>query len=509
MEDDSLFYAAIKDATPMMSQYFAAKSQYPGCLLLFRMGDFYELFFDDAKVASSILNIALTRRGKHQGEDIPMCGIPIATLDAYVGRLVKYGQKIAICDQVESPEDARKRGGNKALVRREVTRILTAGTLIEENLLSSKQNNFLTSIVPDFCRKTGKVKTVSFAAVDISTDDFFVNTCVADEFFGILETYKPKEILIPAGAEKSEFMKSVESYADGATITPLLDSKFNPILEKERLEKYFKVNTLDSFGIKLAGESAACGAVLEYLLITQRDNFSSLPPPKKVSFCDYLIIDPATAKSLEITTSCRGEYENSLLGTIDRTKTAFGSRALAGRISMPLVNKDLLEKRLECVEFFVKNEKLARLIQDNLSECPDLERAVGRIKFNKFSPRDLGDIRESLRVICAVKDLFKDAEAPSEGEYRVEKLRNFNELLNLLKTALIEKLPATASAREIIADGYSKELDELKRLKDRGEDLIADLQYKYIHETGISALKIRSTAGWGWYVEVPMSLNNK
>jgi DNA mismatch repair protein MutS len=355
MEDGSLFYSTIKDATPVMSQYLTIKSQYPGCLLLFRMGDFFELFFEDAKVASSILNIALTRRGKHLDEDIPMCGIPVTNLDVYVGRLVKYGQKVAICDQVEDVQEAKKRGC-KAIVKREVTRILTAGTIIEESLLNAHKNNFLMSIVPDICRKTNKIKIVSFAAIDISTGDFFVSTCLPDEFQSILKMYMPKEILIASSIEKSEFIESV-SFICNATVTSLPDSKFNPIVEKNRLERYFKVNTLDSFGIRLNNELSSCGAVLEYLLITQRNNFSSLPIPKKTSFCDYLIIDPSTSKSLEITTSSHGEYEYSLLGAIDKTRTAFGARALAARVSMPLVNKDLLEKRLDCVEFFIKNEK--------------------------------------------------------------------------------------------------------------------------------------------------------
>ncbi|MDR2158228.1 MAG: DNA mismatch repair protein MutS [Holosporaceae bacterium] len=507
MEDNSLFYSAIKDATPAMSQYLTFKSQYPGCLLLFRMGDFYELFFEDAQIASSILNIALTHRGKHLNEDVPMCGVPVATLDVYVGRLVKYGQKVAICDQIEDPQEAKKRG-YKAVVKRDVTRILTAGTIIEESLLNSNKNNFLMSIVADVCGKTGKVKTVSFAAIDISTEDFFVNTCLYEEFSSILEMYRPKEILIPFRLEKSEFMKFVSSVSDAA-VTALPDSKFNPSIEKERLERYFKVKTLDGFGIKLSNEMSSCGAVLEYLLITQRDNFSSLPTPKKTFLCDYLIIDPSTSKSLEITTSCRGEYEYSLLGTIDRTQTPFGSRALAARISMPLVDKNLLEKRMNCVEFFVRNEKLMRLVRDSLGGCPDFERSIGRIKFNKFSPRDVGDIRESFRVIVGLKAVLKGAEVPDEGEYRVEKLKDFYELLNLLDRALIDKLPAASGAIGIIADGYSRQLDELKHLKNHHEELIADLQQKYIAETGIGALKIRNNAILGWYVEVPLSQKSK
>ncbi|MDR2107536.1 MAG: DNA mismatch repair protein MutS [Holosporaceae bacterium] len=507
MEDDALFYSTIKDATPVMSQYLTVKSQYPGCLLLFRMGDFYELFFEDAKIASSVLNIALTRRGKHLDEDVPMCGVPVSNADGYIGRLVQHGHKVAICDQTEDPQDAKKRGC-KALVKREVTRILTAGTITEESLLNAGKNNFLMSVVPDICRKTEKIKTVSFAVIDISTGDFFVNTCPADEFSSVLGTYVPGEILIPSSLENSEFKKLVSSVCE-ATITSLPDSKFNPVVEKERLERYFRVSTLDSFGIRLNDELSSCGAILEYLLITQRGNMSNLPPPKRISLCNHLIIDPLTSKSLEITTSCRGEYEYGLLGVIDGTRTSFGSRVLASRISMPLLNKDLLEKRLDCVEFFIKNEKLMRLVRDTLSGCPDFERAIGRIKFNRFSPRDLGDIRESLRVARDIKSLFGNVKMPSEGEYYVEKLRDFTELFRLLETALVEKISAANGIKGVIADGYSKELDELRRLKNNGEDRIADLQYKYMKKTGINTLRIKNNAILGWYIEIPGSRKEK
>ncbi|MDR1560947.1 MAG: DNA mismatch repair protein MutS [Holosporaceae bacterium] len=507
MEENSLFYSTIKDATPMMSQYLATKAQYPGCLLLFRMGDFYEMFFDDAKVASSILNIALTHRGKHLNDDIPMCGIPVAALDNYIGRLVKYGQKVAVCDQIEDPQEAKKRG-YKAIVKRKVTRILTAGTIVEDSLLNAGKNNFLMSLVFDICRKTSKIKTTSFATIDISTGDFFVNSIVGNELPSIVELYKPKEILVPLSYEGTEFAKYISSISD-ATVTFLPDSKFNPTIEKERLERYFKVNTLDSFGITLSNELASCGAVLEYLLITQRENFSDLPIPKKVSLSNYLVIDPATSKSLEITTSCRGEYEYSLLGSIDQTMTSFGARALAARLAAPIVDKNLLEKRLDCVEFFIKNEKLRKLLRETLANCSDFERALNRIRFNKFSPRDIGDIRESLRIIIAVKSIFNGIAVPNEGGYCLQNLKDFSVLLKLLESALVEKLPISAKNSGLIATGYSEELDRLKYTRDHSEDLISDLQAKYVSETGINTLRIKNNAILGWYIEVSLSQKNK
>jgi DNA mismatch repair protein MutS len=507
MEEDSLFYCASKDVTPMMTQYLEIKSQYEGCLLLFRMGDFYEMFFDDAKVASSVLNIALTSRGKHLENDIPMCGIPAAALENYVGRLVKYGYKVAICDQMENPIEAKKRG-HKAIVKRDVTRIITPGTIIEDSLLNSRRNNFLMSVVPDIHKKTSETKCISFATIDISTGDFFVNTVLAKEFSAIMEMYQPKEILVPSCLEQSNFMNFISS-VDHTTITYLPDSKFNPITEGDRLKKYFNVKALDSFGIFINNELSACGSILEYLIITQKDALSTIPIPKKTIFSDYLIIDSSTSKSLEIISSTVGEYRYSLLGALDKTATSFGARSLAARISTPIIDKEKIVKRLNCVEFFIKNEKMSKLIHETLCKCPDFERAINRIKFNKFSPRDVGDIRESLRILDAIKLIIKDTSIPSEGDYSFDSLKNFSELKGLLETALVEILPVSNKDGKIVADGYSKKLDELKYIKNHSEELISNLQTKYIAETNISNLKIRNNGILGWYIEVSLSQKNK
>ncbi|MDR2268257.1 MAG: DNA mismatch repair protein MutS [Holosporaceae bacterium] len=506
MEEDSLFYCASREATPMMTQYLSVKAKYPGCLLLFRMGDFYELFFEDAKLASSLLNIALTSREKCR--DIPMCGVPSAALDNYLERLVKYGYRVAICEQTEDPIEAKKRRGYKAIVNREVTRVVTAGTVIEDNLLDSRRNNFLMSLVPDICKRSQKAKTVSFAAIDISTGDFIANTVAGDDFAIVLEMYQPRELLVSACLERSEFSKYLSSISN-AVVTYLPDSKFNPLVEKERLEKYFKVKTLDSFGISTPSETSACGSILEYLLITQCGNFSSLPIPRKTISSNYLVIDSVTSRSLEITASTRGEYSHCLLGAVDRTMTSFGARMLASRVSTPIVDEKLLKARLDCVEFFMTNEKLTTRLRETLKYCPDFERAINRIRFNKFSPRDVGDIRESLSIVQAIREMMKNDDVPSEGEYTFENLADFSNLSQLLKTALVEKLPASNRDGGIIADGYSKKLDELKYIKNHSEELIAELQTRYISETGVNALKIRNNAIWGWYIEVPPSHKSK
>lgn len=502
---NDLFQATFKDSTPMMGQYLRVKAQYPDCLLLFRMGDFFELFFEDAKKASAILNIALTHRGKYQNEDVPMCGIPAAALDNYVGRLVRHGSRVVICDQVEHPEDARKRG-NKAVIRREVTRIVTAGTLLEDGLLSSKRNNFLMAIVPRMNKKNTEIQSVSFATIDISTGDFFVNTVVSSEFSSILDLYHPKEIILSSAFEKTDFIKNLQNI-DWLSVTILPAAKFNPNMEKDRLEKYFKVKTLDSFGISPGDEIAACGAVVEYLKITQCNDLSSLPIPKKQSLSNYLIIDPNTGKSLEIVSSIHGEYEYCLLGAIDNTKTAFGARLLASRVAMPIVDIDLLNARLDCIDFFIHNEKMRKLIRDALSNCPDFERAINRIKFNKFSCRDVGDIRTALQTVDIIKNIIADQIPPTEDEYAYARLKDLTHLRNQLQEALVETLPA--GNHNMIAPGYSKELDDLQYVKNHSEELIIDLQEKYIHQTGINTLRIKNNSAIGWFIEIPLSQRNK
>ncbi len=501
MEDSNLLYKSLKDSTPMMSQYLASKAECQDCLLLFRLGDFYELFFEDAKKASSILNIVLTHRGKMDGDDIPMCGIPVANLDYYVGKLIKSGQKVAICEQMEDPIEAKKRG-YKSIVKREITRVISAGTLVEDNLLTYNEHNYLMSIVPEF--KKGKIEHVSFAIIDISTGDFFVNTVTYKDVDDILDTYSPKEILIPSNFE--DLIKEI-SDKENITITPLPSSKFNPQIEKSRLEKYFQVSTLDSFELTHDTELSCCGSILEYLIITQKSNLSKLPIPKKISLKNCLVIDASTSKSLEIMVSSHLDRKNSLLDVIDRTKTAFGARLLASRVSLPIVDKDLLNKRLDCIEFFINHKELNQEVRNLLSQCPDFERSINRIRFNKFSPKDVECIRDALLATLKLQKLCKNQNVPAEDNaVNIDKLFDFSKLSEILNKALVKKFSTNGS---VIAEKYSEELDKLRYLRANSEKLIQNLQDKYIYQTGINTLKIRNNAIIGWYIEIPASQQSK
>ncbi len=502
MEDNILYYKALKDSTPMMSQYVAAKSECQDCLLLFRLGDFYELFFEDAKVASSVLNIVLTHRGKVQGEDIPMCGIPVASVDSYVSRLIKAGHKVAVCEQMEDPKEAKKRG-YKAVVKRQITRIISAGTLVEEDLLTYNKNNYLMSLVPICKKKKDKIDQISFALIDISTGEFLVNTVDYSEVSSVLENYSPKEILISSDFE--DFAKDINKFTE-ASITKLPPSKFNPKIEKARLEKYFNVSALDSFELGCDEELACCGSVLEYLIITQKDNLNVLPIPKRILTNNYLVIDSDTSKSLEIMSTNGAESKYTLIQALDKTKTAFGARMLASRVSMPIVDIELLKKRQECVKFFIENKELSDNLREILAQCPDFERSVNRIRFNKFFPRDMENIRDALVVSEQIRNIVSDKNIPYEDGYDFKNLRDFSALRDRLIKAMVEKYQPNG---ELIAEGYSSELDKLRYMKNHSEDLIMQLQDKYIYQTGINTLKIRNNAIIGWYIEIPQSQKNK
>ena len=502
MEDNILYYKALNDSTPMMSQYVAAKSECQDCLLLFRLGDFYELFFEDAKVASSVLNIVLTHRGKVKGEDIPMCGIPVASVDSYVSRLIKAGHKVAVCEQMEDPKEAKKRG-YKAVVKRQITRIISAGTLVEEDLLTYNKNNYLMSLVPICKKKKDKIDQISFALIDISTGEFLVNTVDYSEISSVLENYSPKEILISSDFE--DLVKYINKFTE-ASITKLPPSKFNPKIEKARLEKYFNVSALDSFELGYDAELACCGSVLEYLIITQKDNLSVLPIPKRILMNNYLVIDSDTSKSLEIMSTNGTESKYILIQSLDKTKTAFGARMLASRVSMPIVDIELLKKRQECVKFFIENKELSDNFREILAQCPDFERSVNRIRFNKFFPRDMENIRDALVVSEQIREIVSDKNIPYEDGYDFKNLHDFSALRDRLISAMVEKFQPNG---DLIAEGYSPELDKLRYIKNHSEDLIMQLQDKYIYQTGINTLKIRNNAIIGWYIEIPQSQRNK
>lgn len=496
--------ATVDNLSPMMQQYINAKNECPGILMFFRMGDFYELFFEDAKLVASELNLALTSRGKIAGDNIPMCGVPVVSVDYYLAKLVKLGYKIGICEQLESPEDAKKRG-YKAIVNRGITRIVTPGTVTEETFLTSKEDNFLMSIVPNI--KKAELVTISFAVADISTDKFFVNTVSPTDFLSALERYSPKEVLISSNYENAAWFRDIKQYI-GGHITTLSESKFNNITEEQRLKKYYQVAALDSFGLNNSYEISACGVIIEYVTVTQCTNKQQLSHPIKTSQSQFMIIDSATHKNLEIIHS-QDNDKNSLFYCIDSTVTAFGGRLLCNRLVTPILDISALNSRLNSVEFFVSKNDLRNNLRDILKTCPDIERTIVRMRFGKYSTRDLSSIRQGLYAILNVIKALNGIDFKLEDSSSVSDLPDLSDLYNRLSVALVDEIPPQYKPGHVVKAGYSAQLDEVKSLVENGYNLITDLQAKYASQSNITSLKINNNNILGWYIEIPLSQKSK
>ncbi|MDR1475575.1 MAG: DNA mismatch repair protein MutS [Holosporales bacterium] len=488
--------------TPMMQQYFEVKSQYSDCLLLFRLGDFFEMFFEDAKIASAALNIALTHRNKHQGHDVPMCGIPAAHLDAYLPRLIKAGFRIAICDQLEAPKDAKKRGP-KAVVNRGVIRIATPGTITEDSLLQAKTHNFLVSITPSRLNFKDVDESFSLGIIDISTGTFLVETVKKENILAELTRYDPSEVICPISIAETPWLREVISTLR-VRLSPVPDIKFAPITERSRLEKIFNVKTLDSFGQFNEAEISASGALIEYLTITQRSQLTRLSPPLKVNLEKIVQIDPATRKNLEILPNQSGSV--CLVDCIDETSYAGGGRLLRTRLSSPIFDTKELDGRLDGIEFFARNIDFASSIHESMKSCPDIERALSRILFLRASPRDLCSIKTAVEVSHGfIKKLTSLAQPNEKGEVTdlVKAVPDFSDIQDLLQQALVDVPPYSTKDGEFIRPGYNAELDELRSLKNETHKHLEGLREKYIALTRIQSLKIRQNNVWGWYIEIP------
>jgi DNA mismatch repair protein MutS len=488
--------AAVPAASPVMIQYLAIKEANPGCLLFFRMGDFFELFFDDAVAAAQALDIALTKRGRHDGADIPMCGVPVHTAEAYLARLIRAGFKVAICDQIEDPAEARRRGA-KGPVRRAVTRVVTAGTLTEEGLLDARRHNYLAGIA----EAGGEI---GLAWLDLSTGAFALTPTSEAGLAGDLARLMPGEILLPERMLTRP--RLFELFAEWKpTLTPLPNARFESDAGRRRLEIYYGVGALDGFGSFGRAELAAAGALVDYVGLTQHGRAAYLEPPRRVTPGSVMQIDAATRRNLELATTLAGEGECSLLATIDRTMTAAGGRLLADHLAAPLTEPTAVGERLDAVQFFAERTELRASLRDRLRRCPDIERALTRLSLGRGGPRDLAALRHSLGQTAALREMLAEpgllplpgrlAEARQElGEHGI--------LVEHLGRALDVELPLSARDGGFIAPGTSSELDEWRGLRDESRRMIAELQARYAHETAIAGLRIRHNNVIGYYIEV-------
>ncbi len=489
--------------TPVMAQYLALKDAHPDCLLFFRMGDFYELFYDDAVKASETLDITLTKRGRSSGDDIPMCGVPFHAYEPYLAKLIRAGYKVAICEQTESPLEAKARAkaegkpASKVLVNRDIVRVVTQGTLTEDTLLDARQNNYIAALA-----EVGG--QYGLAWLELSTGGFWVQPCIDTDIPAALERIEPREILIPARLETA-LPRAFESM-NRQQVTAQPPSLFDSENARKRLEKLFGVGTLESFGGFSRAEISAAGALIDYIERTQVGHLPHIAPPVQLSLGMHLEIDAATRRNLELTRTLNGERKGSLLETIDRTITGAGARLLQAQISAPLTDPAQINARLDRIELFTQDHSLRNVIRGQLKSVPDMERALSRLTIGRGGPRDLSMLREGLHAAELIRAQLQSHNGAKEVlSDLLETLRQNPPLAALqdhLKKAISDEPPAILRDGGFVREGYDTKLDELKMLRSESKRLIASLQNQYQQETKIDKLKISYNNVLGYYIEV-------
>jgi len=465
-----------------MAQYRRLKEEAADALLFYRMGDFFELFFDDAKVASACLDIALTKRGEDSGEPIPMCGVPAHSADSYLARLIKAGHRVAIAEQTESPAEARKARGSKALVERAIIRLVTPGTLTEETLLESSSANWLAAI-----GRAGDEWAI--AAADISTGRFELVSCGPGELAGELARLSPAETI-------------ADSSVPGVR-TSAGKGRFDSLAGERALKSRFGLATLDGLGALSRADLAAAGGLLAYLDATRKGAGLLLDAPRRISRSAHMAIDAATRESLELTRSVTGTVAGSLLGEIDRCQTAAGRRLLCEDIAAPLTDRRAIEQRLALVAWLHEKAIRRERVRSALKSMPDFARALARLVAGRGSPRDLALLRDGLAGASMLRaELEMGEDRPKLLDELLPRLGGHAALVDRLRIALVESPPIDASKGGYIAEGYDAALDTLREAASNGRRAIAALEARYRESTGISSLKIRHNAVLGYHVEV-------
>jgi DNA mismatch repair protein MutS len=486
-------------ATPFMAQYLEMKRSHPDAMLFFRMGDFYELFFNDAILAGQALGITQTFRGQHNGQPIPMAGVPYHAAEGYLARLIKAGHRVAVCEQTEDPAEAKKRG-SKAVVRREIVRVVTPGTITEESLLEARVANCLAAI-----GLAGGGREAALALADVSTGRFEVFPIAPAALGDVLAAIGPREVLVADGVMSNP---DVAHATEGLTLTPRPDARADAKLGERLFRDAYGVSTLDGFGTFTRAELIACGLLFDYLAVTQAGGQARLDPPIRTAPDTFLAIDPATRASLEIERSTRGARQGSLVAAIDRTVTAAGARLLAQRVSRPSRGRAEIERRLDAVAFFLDASDRREFARDALKRANDIERARMRLSLRRGGPRDLAALAACLSVgeqICA--DLSSQDDPPAEISSACAALTLADKprlaaFAQQVSAALARELPVQARDGGFIAAGYDPALDETRSLKEDARGVIARLEVGYATETGISGLRIKHNNVLGYFIEV-------
>ncbi|MDR1026283.1 MAG: DNA mismatch repair protein MutS [Lactobacillus sp.] len=493
--------------TPMMAQYLEIKNNYKDYLLFYRMGDFYEMFFDDAVVASKALDIALTKRGKHEDADIPMCGVPFHAYENYLARLIRQGYKVAICEQMEDPKEAKKRGA-KSVVKRDVIRLVTPGTLTEDNLLDSKKNNFILSIA-----RQGSSLGTSW--LDISTGEYYTQEIPLAErkevtiLSGTISRLNPVEIIVSDQYLQTPAIFSVfNEHREKLSVLP--QARFNSENALKRLKGIFNVETLDAYGNFSRAEITAAGVLIDYIDNTQKGKMPKIMPPAKVYENHVMEIDGATRRNLEILESISGDKSSSLLGSIDRTITGAGGRLLSYQLANPLKDVAEINSRLDVIEFFSSQNHLRDDVRSMLKSIPDIERALSRLSLGRGGPRDLSSIKIALEITPKIKNLLSEvnvgdelSKLPIAVKKIMDKMGFHGTLVDKLEQALSEELPLLSRDGGFIREGFYPPLDELKDIRNHSQKIILDMQNKYASDTGISNIKIKYNNVIGYFIEVP------
>ena len=499
-----------RDATtPMMEQYLRIKRQHPAALLFYRMGDFYELFFDDAVAAAAALDIALTHRGKHLGRDIPMCGVPVHSAETYLSRLIRKGFRVVVCEQ--TGELAAVPGGKKSgksVMNREVARIITPGTLTEDALLDARANNYLVSLAHDGGAKCG------LAWADVSDGSFAVRIVPADALGMELARLAPGELLLPDSALSLPAVISLKAERDGI-LTPLAEGDFDPRLGEQRLLRLLSIVSLEAVGDYAALELSACGALIGYVETTQVGRLPTLEAPRRHTRRAHMEIDAATRRNLELVSATSGERKHSLLGVIDKTASGPGARMLREWLAAPLLDVAAIERRLDAVACLNKRDGLRELLRVRLRQLPDMARALGRLSLDRGGPRDLAVLRDGLRAAHEIREHICAADRSDAGEGFAESAlpaemlgiaddigSQAAEMEARLRDALVATPPLWLRDGGMVAQGYDDALDEIRSARDDSRKIIAALQTRYARKTGIASLKIRHNGILGYHIEV-------
>ena len=484
------------EITPLMKQYLDTKRQHPDAILFFRVGDFYEMFYQDAVTASKVLQIALTSRDKSKENAVPLCGVPYHAASGYIAKLIKAGYAVAVCEQVEDPALA------KGIVRREVVRVITPGTLIEPELLSPKENNYVATVAWDFAAPIGKAKGVGLAYLDLSTGDFRIASSEGwSEIESELSKIDPREVILPATLEEKDGKEErTAPFFRRWPIRYAAPALFIPERSESLLKSHFQVHSVAALGGDRLALIAA-GALLGHVQETQKTALGNVLSLRPHSFGEQMRIHPLAQRHLELVPTSREGAAGTLLHLLDRTVTAMGGRLLREWILRPLLSPAKISERQEAIASFCDDLLLRTRLRNLLEKMSDLERLIGRISLKAAHPRELVALKESVALLPEIQKMLSGATAPLLADL-LRSWDNLDEVYRLIENAIVPEPPPTVKDGGVIREGYLPQLDELRRFQKDGRAMLTEVELQERRRTGIESLKVRYNQVFGYYIEV-------